>query len=956
MTHEACSAGDINVLRYCTCISGGCTTPQKCLEWTLHSLQKKSCADSEIVNKLLDTAQFVVKNSRQMMEYLHKQWSNTPRAVLLVLCRILYPYNALPQHLLLAKQNLRELPSLSIADTAFTHISLRGNNLSEVPEELFQLQSLKSLDLSVNHLEKLPSLLKWNTPKLCKLNVSYNELADVQKGIIRRNTEKRQSMLVSKETPYGPPQQKIVQLTEHNMYTCLHSLIDVDISHNPRLTQVPEWVCVLPHLVCLNLRGLPQLVELPKSLANFRDLTVIQLDTEGMVCPPADVCNQGSLAIVTYLRSLLRGTSNYRRMNLCILGNEKSGRSTLFRSLQGNKGEKLTDSVGIGTYDYRGETRDRYVHKVTYQVMDFSTEVINLSIYQCFLNPRGVYLCLWDATTGAKGLKSLANILRVIHCSIPNAQVLLIGTHLDNCPGIAPSDVEAWQKEAFGVDQPQGLYDPTYAGSHGLPRLQEPLLLDARNKEHVEILKSYIHLLAGDMRVSNSSHEMLIEEVIPRSCTLLQSHIESKIKQCTNVIKYSEFIDSFRSVSHQSGDVNDDYNEFDLACQFLHSSGSMYHYHLENETSNQNDLFFLNFQWLSDMLAILVSTCKNGSNYRAAIESTLASYGLQNYLYKPLVSIMIKHDLIVPINPDQSLFIQPLCLPFVPSYPPFNLLQDTTLSCSVSFQFLPDSLFSHLLARALPYLDQVGMQLIANGDPFDKGELSEEAIFTSHSKEFILGRNGYIKRSENYKETTPGPDIARESTRVLSLVEPINESIQVSLQSRIALLSKSFSQKLPQFSMSTGVKWDYTYSYCRCSIYNRGLHLEFLNGTLGWVEFSDNNITVAVDGEERCRKRVLTFLLCCLEYICKKNYVNLKKFVCFNCTKNEALPAAGSKCLSEEQLVVCSKCSQTQDINELISNVFLAGISIVDRKKLSFEANEESCLKEERFTKVIINQ
>lgn len=958
--------------------------PLKWLEYILEVLDTKSCID-HIVKSLLEIAELAYNLDKQsVMDYVTSKWSIAPRAVPLITSKFINPFNTKPEHLLLSRIGLTALSPSSIADSFYTHISLSGNQLGTVPEELFQLRSLETLDLSHNSLEKVPSLMRWNCPKLRELNLSFNCLTDPQRGVIRRLAERRQSSFED-EDRHAEPQRKVLQLTSHNIYPCIHSLINVDLSWNPKLTQVPEWVCVLPHLVILNLKGLPKLRELPKNLANWKSLSIIRLQSEKMIFPPAKICAQGSQSIMTYLRCQLRGSANYRHMNLMLLGWKGAGKSTLFKGLLGQKSTTSSVSMETGTFDYRGETRDRNTVRVTYHVIDFTDEAMSLSVYQCFIIPRCVYLCLWDLAEGKKGLEALVPILRNIKSRSPEAKVLLIATHADQSPEVTLPDIYTWEGEIFQVDSPSSLYDEEYSDSYGLPCLSQPILINTLAKQNIETLKKFIHVIASELKVEKSQ-ERMIEEMVPRSYTGLQSHIESKakhLKEHKSIVRRSELIDSFRAISHQTGDLTDDDKEFALACQFLHESGTLFHY-ASTSNKEQSDCFFLNVQWLSDTLAKVLNACKTeksnmGTIDIAALMSVLEGTGIPNQYHKTFVYIMEKYDLLVALNMDREQFLLPTFLlpaPPQPHYPCYDLANKDLLLRNVFFKYLPESFFSRLLSRIFLYIDQLAIQLLTlkHTSIAEEKEVSPQYCGkTKRRKYFKLERGDYIVH-EKILENMEDSVIA---ARALSVNEPANTMQREAIYSKIQTLSKNFIQQQLIFPPSD--VWITAYTFSRCLLWKRGMHIQFLDGTLAWIESESDSITIVTVGTELVRVKALVSLLSSLEIVAVENYSNLKRNTMIPCTecikictplKEEGTSSeeySSNDPNSEYQLplnlvskisffplpniltqlsrkeegpLVCQRCQKEPDLHEMVPDIFFTdfpGHLKLERDQLKYE-------------------
>ena len=919
-----------------------------------------SCTDRGVA-KLLDIAELVYNlDHTHSMETVKASITTTPRSALLVLSKFVNQFNRRYEQAHLSRQSLTILPSQCVSDTLYTHINISHNELKSLPEELFQLQNLQYLDASHNVVEKLPSVLRWNCPKLKELNVSSNQLTDERKGIIRGATERRHSH-VETDDPHSIPQQRVLQLTTHNLYSCVFSLTHVHIGHNPKLTRVPEWVCVLPHLVRLSLEGTPKIQELPKALANFKDLSLISLDPQNFLSPPAKICRQGSAAIITYLRSQLRGSSNYRHMNLMILGWGEE-KDKIAKGLTAQKRQSQISPAGSierGAYEFRGETLDRSVIKVAYHTMNFSAEAMDFSLYQCFLIPRCVYLCVWKLADGMEGLKRHVPVLRNIQSTLPGSRVVFIIIHNEEKPELMLSQILAWESLVLGVQEPSGLYDEAYSSSYGYPRIGQRILINLSTNSDIDRLKSVIHQQAGELKISNSS-DKLIEELVPRSYTGLQSHVESKVKLQVTLVRYGEFVDSFRSVSHQSGDLSDDEKEFSLACQFLHDSGTIYHYH-EMGGDLSGDLFILNLQWLCNTLAKVLHKAKWGSvsiYEKPDFQSLLCSIGLVSNYHSAIIGIMIKYNLLVPLDIGRTRFLFPSSLPSAPpTHTPYDLTSEDLILRKILFRYLPCSFFAHFTSRVLMYVERLGAQLVVLHNPGLTDSIEVKRSRSSslrNANRYKLTRGGYIV----CKGSEAGEDVSETFKRVrgLSASTLHHETHWEAIHSKLVELSKTIPG-LERFVSDSSNAWTATHTLSRAILWSGGIHLEFVDGTMSWVEFYHESVIIASKGLDSARVKALAFLLTCLQDICDEWYINLNRVQyspCQHCLRNkDEMPFyfnLSQVSTATDQSLICDKCKSKCVLSELAPDLILAdfpGELRLKKENLTFEKSENNLVGKE---------
>ena len=175
--------------------------------------------------------------------------------------------------------------------SVITNVSLNNNRLTEVPLELFQLPSLRSLQLSNNNLQCLPlssnSLEKVYTSPIVDLDLDYNNLKTIPERLFRdlahTLTELNASCNSLEDLPPGlwiSP--KLIKLrVAHNHLSRLHYLSDTRYFNNQELssTILSSLTVSSGILVCnnpLKNENLCQVIEYMHKLADFR-LTVCEV-------------------------------------------------------------------------------------------------------------------------------------------------------------------------------------------------------------------------------------------------------------------------------------------------------------------------------------------------------------------------------------------------------------------------------------------------------------------------------------------------------------------------------------------------------------------------------------------------------------------------------------------------------------------------------------------------------
>lgn len=245
----ACKEGKLQVLKLLVGTVADMNV-MSLFSYTLASLEQQltppAAADStnsKAIEALVSIAYYLyLVDSTMIMSLVVRSANDYPNGAL----KLLREFNHLNQHeehFLMTGVALVSLPIQWIATCSFTHIKLSNNLLSAVPDELFQIRTLQGLHLSHNCLEAIPSVLKWNCPKLKDLDISHNRLLSKPYTILEGKKNKEQKLdsnlpSIGKQRNVISAAQSLLNLTGYNLYPCLCSISRVNIGHNTSLTQV----------------------------------------------------------------------------------------------------------------------------------------------------------------------------------------------------------------------------------------------------------------------------------------------------------------------------------------------------------------------------------------------------------------------------------------------------------------------------------------------------------------------------------------------------------------------------------------------------------------------------------------------------------------------------------------------------------------------------------------------
>ena len=805
---------------------------------------------------------------------------------------------------------------------------------------MFRLSTLKGLNVSHNCLGSIPDILKWNCPYLRELNLSFNRLVDTKYCILNRPRNRTEQGMSNAGAPGRADQQahfdearRLQHLTGYNLYPCIHSLNWVNLSNNASLTQVPEWVCILPHLTLLEIKNLPKLTSLTPYLAHCRNLCVLKLDIHQLVSPPArEVANSGTRGIMAYLRCQLRGSSPYRHLKLVLVGANSTGKTTLFSQLAKLKSHPLTSSpnpsktfMELATLEYRGAGREeggrkshKFRPKIAFHLIDFASEEVFQCFHQCVLTHRTLFLCLWDTARGVESLRSLGPWLRSIQASAPGSSVVVIGSHIDQRPGLSRTTIAQWEREVFGS---RG--QDAYPRNSGLPVVSDSIIMNCQSKRDVEKLMENVYCIALRLKHPRR-HTPLVEEMVPRSYQELQTLVEVKLRgfqrkgEQVPVLRREEFIDHVRSLTLHHDNLEQDEEEFSLAVQFLHEAGTIVHY--RPHVTGASELFFLSPQWLFNTLGVILSHlksyCRNavipGSNLPFAFQKA----HIPPHLYSHFLGILEENSVVVPLDMEKGHLLIPSVLSPEPpdDYPSYDFSDDTKgyLMQYAYLDYLPSGFFPRLLARVIVCIRMLSGQLLAVGkSPVVSHSCPSNAMmkqqlggkYNTVHRHFQLDGQGYVQEDETVYGAT-SENRLQEKIWALSTTNLATwPSRHQTLMEKLSTLSRRpvsrpAGEEIRESNGScrVGEKKDEAESQeheeeeeeeeeggsanalelAENVVWQKGVHVEFPCGTCFWLEACEGAVAMVARGDLIQRVKVITFLSACVDMLMEELYSGVR--------------------------------------------------------------------------------
>ncbi|KRZ25882.1 Leucine-rich repeat serine/threonine-protein kinase 1 [Trichinella pseudospiralis] len=411
----------------------------------------------------------------------------------------------------------------------------------------------------------------------------------------------------------------------------------LDLARN-MIVNVPVSIALLQSLAVLNLSENRQIACLPPEMGLLGKLWNLNLTGCGLDEPFSSMIESNkckTIDIISYLKSVLEDSKTYSRLKLMVVGVQGIGKTSLLEQLRaegigprrpaqegwarrmGNKtvGSKTASGINISTvgvdvneWTYQPKRqKGRQRPPITFRTWDFGGQREYYATHQYFLSKRSIYLVVWKVSDGEAGIAEFTQWLINIQARAPNSPVIIVGTHVDairsnhkRFPAEYLDKLQTTIRERF-----ISINDPD---KRGLPRVVDSLAVSCVTREQIRTLCELIYNTAYELRTPGSK-ERLIEQRIPSSYVALEEIViklaaERKQAGREPVISAQTFRNSVQELMlKQTGRTFRDTHELNLAVVFLHENGVLLHY----DDSTLKDLYFLDPQWLCDVLAHVIT-------------------------------------------------------------------------------------------------------------------------------------------------------------------------------------------------------------------------------------------------------------------------------------------------------------------------------------------------------------
>ncbi|MBD1811247.1 leucine-rich repeat domain-containing protein [Microcoleus vaginatus DQ-U2] len=339
------------------------------------------------------------------------------------------------QRLNLSNNQLRELPEALASLTQLQVLYLQNNQLRELPEALASLTQLQVLYLQNNQLTELPEALASFT-QLVRLDLSNNQLTELPEALASL-TQLRLLNLHNNQLRELP--EALASLTH---------LQELNLSNN-QLRELPEALASLTQWQELNLSN-NQLRELPEALASLTQLQGIYLSNNPLNPDLAAAYEQGTEAVLQYLRAKAQAQITLNEAKLILIGEGEVGKSCLLGALREDEWlESRPTTHGIEIKPVIVTHADSGT-QISLNGWDFGGQPVYRPTHQLFFSAPAVYLVVWKPREGPQQ-GFVKEWITLIKHREPDAKVLVVATH--GGPGQRQPDIDRQEiQDRFGSD------------------------------------------------------------------------------------------------------------------------------------------------------------------------------------------------------------------------------------------------------------------------------------------------------------------------------------------------------------------------------------------------------------------------------------------------------------------------------------------------------------------------
>ena len=573
--------------------------------------------------------------------------------------------------------------------TSLTSLDLSSNEITTIPANIRQLKNLTELIISENLLTTLPAEIK-HLDKLSKLRLDYNQLLSLPPEIGNLTSLILLTARDNRLSTLPPEIGKLTNLVSidfsNNLLTTipseigkLKSLTSLSLWKN-KLTYLPREIERLTKLPYLDLQE-NQLFTLPAEIGNLTNLRWINLSKNQLASLPMDVIRLTNLKAIyiqdnnlgippeivnkaddpqIILNYVIRlGAGKKKALNetkVLVVGQGSVGKTSLIRRIlddEYDSEEGKTEGIDIRKYKFRAQD-----HPYTINVWDFGGQEIMHATHQFFLTKRSLYLLVLDSRLTQEENR-VEYWLKIIQSFGSESPILIAGNKTDQHP--LDIDRTGLQKKYPNI---VGIFETSAATGFGIGLLKNAIAKQVNNMPH-------------------------IRDLLPGIWFMVKAQLEG-LGQEVNFITHDKYLEMCAE-----NEVSDETSQRTLI-GFLHDLGVVLHF---QDDPRLEALGILNPQWVTNGVYKILNSHTLFQNKGILTASmldeilNLPEYPRGKRLF--IVDMMKKFELCYDIEADKIFLVPDL----LPKDEPAELKFNGVPAFEYAYPVLPSSVITRFIVR-----------------------------------------------------------------------------------------------------------------------------------------------------------------------------------------------------------------------------------------------------------------